>query len=139
MKWGEIQKQTLRKMFAKQDEGLTNQTIEELKADDDCSIYMDGMVGVANEALQRIKNYAGIEPEFITDSMSEDNELKHIVDGKEVNITNDVCVLLPLYMASQLYKDDDISLATTYRNEFELGLSELYVNIQNPTQIENVI
>lgn len=34
-------------------------------------------------------------------------------------------VLLPLYMASQLYKDDDISMATQYRNEFEAALERL--------------
>lgn len=33
--------------------------------------------------------------------------------------------LLPLYMASQLYKDDDFALATAYRNEFEAGLARL--------------
>ena len=37
----------------------------------------------------------------------------------------EVAVLLPLYMASQLYKDDDITLATMYRNEFEVAFSLL--------------
>lgn len=37
----------------------------------------------------------------------------------------DVAVLLPLYMASQLYKDDDNSIATIYRNEFEVARGEL--------------
>ena len=36
-----------------------------------------------------------------------------------------MAVLLPLYMASQLYKDDDITLATMYRNEFEVAFSLL--------------
>ena len=31
----------------------------------------------------------------------------------------------PLYIASQLYKDEDLGLATLYRNEFELGLDRL--------------
>ena len=34
-------------------------------------------------------------------------------------------VLMPLYMASQLYKDDDITIATQYRNEFEAALEAL--------------
>ena len=83
MKWGEIQKQTLRKMFAKQDERLTDKKISELQSDDDCSIYMDGMVGVVNEALQRLKNYAGIVPKIITEKTDENEELKHIVTEKE--------------------------------------------------------
>lgn len=37
----------------------------------------------------------------------------------------EVAALLPLYMASQLYKDDDNGIATTYRNEFEVGLDAL--------------
>ena len=37
----------------------------------------------------------------------------------------EVAVLIPLYMASQLYKDDDNAIATTYRNEFEVGFERL--------------
>ena len=39
----------------------------------------------------------------------------------DLQIDDDVASLIPLYIASQLYKDDDISIATTYRNEFEVG------------------
>lgn len=35
---------------------------------------------------------------------------------------------MPLYIASQLYKDEDIQLATTYRNEFEIMLERLPKN-----------
>ena len=37
----------------------------------------------------------------------------------------EAAVLLPLYMASQLYKDDDAGLASLYRQEFEIGLDTL--------------
>lgn len=40
-------------------------------------------------------------------------------------IDPDVAVLLPLYMASQLYMDDDLAIATTLRNQFEVGLDSL--------------
>lgn len=47
-------------------------------------------------------------------------------DGKQdMQLDPDVAALVPLYMASQLYKDDDVSIATQYRNEFEVGRSEL--------------
>lgn len=39
----------------------------------------------------------------------------------DMQLDPDVAVLVPLYMASQLYKDDDIAIATQYRNEFEIG------------------
>ena len=46
-------------------------------------------------------------------------------DEEELPLDPEVAVLLPLYIASQLYKDDDITLATVYRNEFEVAFSLL--------------
>jgi len=46
-------------------------------------------------------------------------------DDYEIPLDPEVAVLLPLYMASQLYKDDDNGIATAYRNEFEVARSEL--------------
>ena len=42
-----------------------------------------------------------------------------------LELAEDAAALLPLYIASQLYKDEDLGLATLYRNEFELGLDRL--------------
>lgn len=42
-----------------------------------------------------------------------------------LNIPREAEVLVPIYIASQLYKDDDNSIATIYRNEFEIGLERL--------------
>lgn len=50
-------------------------------------------------------------------------------------IDAEVYALLPLYMASQLYKDDDNGIATTYRNEFEVGFDRL-VNSANLSAYE---
>lgn len=46
---------------------------------------------------------------------------KDTPDAYELSIDPEVAALLPLYMASQLYKDDDNGIATSYRNEFEVG------------------
>lgn len=46
-------------------------------------------------------------------------------DGYEMPLDPEVAVLVPLYMAGQLYKEDDIGLATQYRNEFEVAREEL--------------
>ena len=51
-------------------------------------------------------------------------------DDEEIPLEYDACVLIPLYIASQLYKDDDNSLATQYRNEFETGLETLSPRLQ---------
>lgn len=47
-------------------------------------------------------------------------------DDDEIELPDEVAVILPLYIASQLYKDDDIALATQYRNEFETAILNMY-------------
>lgn len=47
-------------------------------------------------------------------------------DDDEIDLPEEVACILPLYIASQLYKDDDIALATAYRNEFEVAVENLY-------------
>lgn len=54
-------------------------------------------------------------------------------DDYELPIDEEVAVLLPLYMASQLYKDDDNALATTYRNEFEVAFERLRNKANTPS------
>lgn len=46
-------------------------------------------------------------------------------DETEIVLDDELLVILPLYMASQLYKEDDIGLATSYRNEFEVALTDM--------------
>ena len=60
---------------------------------------------------------------------------KDTPDTYELPIDPEVYVLLPLYMASQLYKDDDMGVATSYRNEFEIGFERL-VNSANVNAYE---
>lgn len=50
-------------------------------------------------------------------------------DETEIAIAPEAAVLIPLYMASELYKDDDLSTATYYRNEFEAGMALLRNNV----------
>lgn len=52
--------------------------------------------------------------------------LTSATDGKtELNVPREIAEILPLYMASELYKDDDLSMAVQYRNEFEDALQKL--------------
>ena len=46
-------------------------------------------------------------------------------DDYELPVTPDVASILPLYMASQLYKEDDNGIATSLRNEFEVAYDRL--------------
>lgn len=54
-------------------------------------------------------------------------------DDTELSIDPEVAALMPLYMASQLYKDDDNSIATSFRNEFELAFSRLKDSVNTPS------
>ncbi len=56
------------------------------------------------------------KPEIITSST---------LDSYVMQCGDTRAIMLPLYIASQLYKDDDISIATTYRNEFEEARASL--------------
>lgn len=58
-------------------------------------------------------------------------------DTYELPLASEVATLLPLYMASQIYKDDDIGIATTYRNEFEVA-RELLQNPSTNSKYESV-
>lgn len=58
------------------------------------------------------------------------------LDTFEFTLPSEMILLLPLYIASELYKDDDISLATTYRNQFEVGLNNLTI-IEEPLEFRS--
>lgn len=148
MTWGEIQVIALEKMFAK-DEPIEVDDLDELREDDDTKWYLGAMIAPANEALQRIKpeimnmytkeldqsgNPTGNYIKTTIDTIDSDTD-----DDYELQIPLDACVLIPLYIASELYKDDDVSLSTQYRNEFEAGLQNLYYNIEPQDSIVEVI
>lgn len=46
-------------------------------------------------------------------------------DDYELPVDPEVAAIIPLYMASQLYKDDDNAISTVYRNEFEVARENL--------------
>lgn len=50
---------------------------------------------------------------------------KETLDDTKIDLQIDMLNILPLYIASELYKDDDIALATYYRNEFETELQNM--------------
>ena len=48
----------------------------------------------------------------------------------------EVAAIIPLYIASQLYKDDDPGISTTYRNEFETAFDRLKQKVEVPDREE---
>ena len=45
-----------------------------------------------------------------------------------IDLPYNICSIVPLYLASELYKDDDISMSTAYRNQFQTELD--YISSQ---------
>lgn len=68
--------------------------------------------------------YYNAYPEQITDQTGDETELP---------IDPEVAALIPLYIASQIYKHDDVALAAIWRNEFEAGRETLAAKYQNQT------
>lgn len=54
-------------------------------------------------------------------------------DEEELAIDDEVATLLCTYMASVLYLDDDASIATIYRNSFEVGFERLKDRASTPS------
>lgn len=72
------------------------------------------------------KIYYKSYPSKITSETSND----HVIEMEPETLC-----LLPLYIVSELYKDDDVTLSTVYRNQFETGLENLYQSNDKPTYV----
>lgn len=96
------------------------QTTDYLQEGDKVLVLDRNMVG-------NFKIYYKAYPQQIT---------QETVDTEILSIDDEVAPLLPLYMASQLYKDDDNGIATSYRNEFEIAFERLYKNNVSPSAEE---
>lgn len=46
-------------------------------------------------------------------------------DDTVLDVAEECASLVPIYMAAELYKDDDLALATVLRNEYEDGLQKI--------------
>lgn len=61
---------------------------------------------------------------------------KETEDDFELPLDPEVAAIIPLYIASQLYKEDDNGIATTYRNEFETAFDRLKQRVEVPEREE---
>ncbi|MCQ2439436.1 MAG: hypothetical protein MJ074_06715 [Oscillospiraceae bacterium] len=46
-------------------------------------------------------------------------------DEEELDLPQEAAALVPLYIAAELYKEDELAMATMFRNEFEDGLGKM--------------
>lgn len=170
MNWGEIQIESLKKMFLNTDD-LSIDKLNEYKESKKYKTYLFAMPQACNEAINYICN---LEPviksyeltvekerydlkELIEDfkcieniisnkkwNMETDSILKidatagnviiyyeaypTLIDSKsteetKLNINKECVRYIPLYIAGELYKDDDLTLSTVYMNEFMTNIN----------------
>lgn len=180
MTWGEIQIESLKKMFLNK-EVLKIEEIEKYKADKKYKTYLDAMPQACNEAINYIinlepiikveklqkngdnskydlkelfsdykrfyninseypvmwtmltKNIIGINGwtngnidiyyEAYPKKVTKDTEISTKIDLEEA-----FSRIIPLYIAGELYKDDDLTLSTMYMNEFITNLNAMITN-----------
>ena len=188
MTWGEIQIESLKKMFLNTDD-LKVEELESYRSDKKYKTYLFGMYQACNEAIKYITATLGTKVErftltktnindiydlskLISDyrkmkslissttgiswKMRNDNllEISDWYDGdidiyyeikpkiinsttnvnEKIDISEDYAVIIPLYIAGELYKDDDLTMATMYMNEF-MNMINIFSNIN--TYIDN--
>jgi len=180
MTWGEIQIESLKKMFLNK-EILKIEELETYKTDKKYKTYLDAMPQACNEAINYIIN---LEPIIKVEELEKTAEndkydLKELISDykKFHNISSEYSVmwkmltkniikidgwkqgnidiyyeaypkkvtgstsaatkidleetftrLIPLYIAGELYKDDDLTLSTMYMNEFMTNLNSMIDN-----------
>ena len=171
MNWGDIQIESLKKMFLNT-ENITVSNLEDYKKDKKYKTYLFAMPQACNEAIKYIASRLGTETEKYTLEYDEENiidlldyipdmrKIKNIIcptgvtykmlapkviqfddwNGGDViiyyeletdeikstslstkriaSLKDEYTRIIPLYIAGELYKDDDLSLSTMYMNEF---------------------
>jgi hypothetical protein len=110
MTWGEVKAAAFRKM------GLIDTVGVPYPVNHTVKPYIHGMADVANEGIKIIFNVIGGKASAVVLSNT-------TADTEEIKLPYDSVLILPLYMASQLYKDDDRELCSVWRNEFENALA----------------
>lgn len=178
MTWGEIQIESLKKMFLNSND-LSVEQLEEYKNDKKYKTYLYAMPQACNEAINYICNlepiikcYSLIIEKQRTDLkevISDFKYVKNIISDKtwkmesdeilntepaekdviiyyealpnyvsadtlastKFNINADCLRYIPLYIAGELYKDDDLTLSTMYMNEFVNNINLITNRVKN--------
>lgn len=186
MNWGEIQIESLKKMFLNND-NLLAANLDTYKTDKKYKTYLFAMPQACNEAINYICNQLPVNAQIYELEKDEDSDyydlnnllddfsklndviapstenikwemvsrnLLHITnwngdtvqllyeskpqqitsktkDNTDIELPIEYANLIPLYIAGELYKDDDLSLATMYMNEFMTMVS----NYKNGNEI----
>lgn len=178
MTWGEIQIESLKKMFLNNDD-LKVEKLNEYKDDKKYKTYLFAMPQACNEAIEYICNLEPLVKSYELVVEKEKYDLSELIDdfkgvenvisnskwemesqnvlkvdrnsgkitiyyeaypelvssttlaNKKIEISRECVRYIPLYIAGQLYKDDDLTLATMYMNEFVNNINLITGRIKN--------
>lgn len=86
------------------------------------SVENDSVLVLDGSREETVTVYYRTYPMLITSATEGDTEL---------GVAREAAEIIPLYMAGELYKDDDLSMAVQYRNEFEDALGKLRQTAQH--------
>ena len=92
----------------------------------------DGKLYIDKRFMDRNSLTLTIKYRIIPDSFTTTTPWNTLID-----LPYNICSIVPLYLASELYKDDDISLATSYRNQFETELDYISSQMVNSLGVEH--
>lgn len=178
MTWGEIQIESLKKMFLNSND-LSVDKLNEYKNDKKYKTYLYAMPQACNEAINYICNLEPIIKSYsliiekqrtnLKEIISDFKYVKNIISDKpwkmeseeilntepsateiiiyyealpnyvsadtlastKIDINQDCLRYVPLYIAGELYKDDDLTLSTMYMNEFVNNINLITDRVKN--------
>lgn len=113
---------------------LYTEVIQYANIKDDNLLFdeQEGILYIDRRFYNESNNYILIKYRIIPYKYTIDTEYDKIID-LPYNITS----IVPLYLASELYKDDDISLSTQYRNQFESELDFISTQMVDSLGVEH--
>ena len=99
-------------------------TTETYAKTNDFTIEGESLFVIPSESIGTWTIYYNAYPQAIT---------KLTTGATVLALDPEVAAIIPLYMASQLYKEDDLAMATMWRNEFEVARELLFANAPAPS------
>lgn len=120
MTLGEIKAEVLRVIGANLSEDVSAENIDELLEDESYRSYLVNMTGPLNRCLMVFLRRGVLEkPVSVT------RNSPHTLELSVLGVSDELALVLPLYVASELCVADDYDVSARMRSEFETALGEI--------------
>lgn len=134
MKVGDIYIEALRLMFATGTEAIYAEpmegarSLEDARHDDTYADYLLSMPGALNRALADVEGKqavpVSVRREWALAGLAHPYVLRTTPDAEELRMPEGIAVLLPYYIAGDLYRHEEPAQAAEWRNYYEAGMSQ---------------